>query len=195
MIEFISLHLDVNTFRCLQNMDQINCQRINSSWKKNLVFLQSRTQSQPCWEYSSPWIIQVYHLKSIENIKTVKNEFSIDKKKLTKCSKFVCKCHPFILDCPDVLATPHTYINNSNVMFHDFIAFFSPNVKSGLWQPERKFSTMPINDRHLSHQKVRQKISVIISNTNPSLQTLLFSRQNVNQNAKMNYFFNNIKSK
>ena len=35
-------------------------------------------------------------------------------------------------------------------------------------------------DCHFLPQKVRQKISVIITNTNPPLQTLLFSRQNVN---------------
>ena len=34
---------------------------------------------------------------------------------------------------------------------------------------KRKFSTAPINDCQLSRQKVRQKISVIITNTNPPL--------------------------
>ena len=60
---------------------------------------------------------------------------------------------------------------------------------------QRKFSTKTINDRQLSSQKIRQKLSVIITNTNPPLQTLLFSRQNVKENAKMNHFFNIIKSK
>ena len=60
---------------------------------------------------------------------------------------------------------------------------------------KQKFSTTTINDRQLSSQKIRQKLSVIITNTNPPLQTLLFSRQNVKENAKMNQFFNFIKRK
>jgi len=45
---------------------------------------------------------------------------------------------------------------------------------------KRKFSTTPINDRQLLSQKIRQKISAIITNTYTPLQTLLFSRQNLN---------------
>ena len=60
---------------------------------------------------------------------------------------------------------------------------------------KRKFSTKTINDRQLSSQKIRQKLSAIITNTYPPLQTLLFSIQNVKENAKINHFFNIIKSK
>ena len=51
---------------------------------------------------------------------------------------------------------------------------------SSLKKYKRKFSTTTINDRQLSSQKICQKISVIITNTNPPLQTFLFSRQNMN---------------
>ena len=83
-------------------------------------------------------------------------------------------------------------INSFIPVLIDILRLFHFSV----WRVDkRKFSTATINDRQLSRQKIRQKISVIITNTNPPLQTLLFSRQNVNQNAKMNYFFNIIKSK
>ena len=40
---------------------------------------------------------------------------------------------------------------------------------ANFWTQQQKFSTATINDRQLSHQKIRQKIAVIITNTNSSL--------------------------
>ena len=61
----------------------------------------------------------------------------------------------------------------------DSRSFFSFEVRCKATK-KRKFSTATINDRQLSRQKLHQKISVIITNTNSPLQTLLFSRQNMN---------------
>ena len=64
-----------------------------------------------------------------------------------------------------------------------FYGYYSEKEKGAYLNYVRdlgKFSSTPINDRQLLSQKIRQKISAIITNTNPPLQTLLFSRQNVN---------------
>ena len=66
---------------------------------------------------------------------------------------------------------------NHHTLYYIFLTNFLVGfIRTFKW----KFSTTTINDRQLSRQKIRQKISVIITNTNPPLQTLLFSRQNVN---------------